>query len=83
MDDRRPLGEPHIEIELAPDEFPEHFEGTIHYGPKVILEVAVILAGFSIRKNFGFVHNGAAEPERKLALSGWRTYLHYTSVTKK
>jgi hypothetical protein len=73
MDDRRKL--PLKEISLR-NTGPENFEEFRHYGPEVVADAIDAILNQITAEDFGTIHNGASERERKAAIDGWRVYLH-------
>lgn len=72
MDDRRELPLKEISLRNAPGEF-EEFR---HYGPHVVADAVDAILNQITNEDFGTIHNGASERERKAAIDGWRVYLH-------
>jgi hypothetical protein len=72
MDDRRELPLKEISLRNAPGDF-EEFR---HYGPHVVADAVDAILNQITNENFGTIHNGASERERKAAIDGWRVYLH-------
>jgi hypothetical protein len=74
MDDRREL--PLKEISLRNNGPVKNFEEFCHYGPQVVADALDAILNQITGENFGTIHNGASERERKAAIDGWRVYLH-------
>ena len=74
MDDRREL--PLKEISLRNNGPLKNFEEFRHYGPRVVADAIDAILSQITEEDFGTIHNGASERERKAAIDGWRVYLH-------
>lgn len=72
MDDRRPL--PFEELSLV-NHSPDAFEGMRHYGPAVMTDALAAILNQITAQSFGFIYNGASEPERANEVDAWRVYL--------
>lgn len=79
MDDRRTLPDPNITLN---NNSPEAFEGTRSYEPKVVVDALAAILSQITGQDFGFIYNGASEPQRKKAIQGWRGYLRNRPTSK-
>jgi hypothetical protein len=79
MDDRRILPEPNITLM---NNYPEAFEDTISYEPKVVVDALAAILSQITGRNFGFIYNGASEPQRKKTIQGWRGFLRNRPTSK-
>jgi hypothetical protein len=79
MDDRRSLPDPNISLN---NNYPEAFEGTRSYEPKVVVDALAAILSQITGQDFGFIYNGASEPQRKKTIEGWRGYLRNRPASK-
>jgi hypothetical protein len=79
MDDRRILPDPNISLS---NNYPEAFEEKRSYGPKVVVDALAAILSQITGQDFGFIYNGAAEPERKKTIEGWRGFLRKMPTSK-
>ena len=77
VDDRRPL--PYASISLW-NNFPEAFEDSRHYAPKVVGEAVAALLTQMTGQNFGAVYNGATPQELMDEARQWREYARTTAA---
>jgi hypothetical protein len=79
MDDRRSLPDPNISLS---NNYPEAFEETRSYEPKVVVDALAAILSQITGQDFGFIYNGASEPERKKTIQGWRGFLRNRPTSK-
>jgi hypothetical protein len=79
MDDRRSLPDPNISLS---NNYPEAFEETRSYEPKVVVDALAAILSQITGQDFGFIYNGASEPQRKKAIQGWRGFLRNRPTSK-
>ena len=79
MDDRRDLPDPRKSLR---NKSPDAFEGLRHYGPRKIVDALAAILNQITGRDFGFISNGATEPERRKAVQGWRDFLRQTPPEK-
>lgn len=79
MDDRRPLPDPHISFS---NNYPEAFEETRSYEPKVVVDALAAILSQITGQNFGLIYNGASEAQRKKTIQGWRDFLRNRPTSK-
>lgn len=73
MDDRRPLGRRLLAFRNPPD----HWEEYAIYGPEVVADAISAIVGYITEEDFGTLHNGGSERERRETINGWRVYFHH------
>ncbi len=79
MDDRRILPDPKITLS---NNYPEAFDERRSYEPKVIVDALAAILSQITGQDFGFIYNGASEPQRKRTIQGWRGYLRNRPASK-
>jgi len=73
MDDRRPLAKGWLAFRNPPG----HWEEFALYRPEVVTDAMAAIVGHIAREDFGTLHNGGSERERRAAIDGWRVYYHH------
>jgi len=79
MDDRRPLPDPNIALR---NKSPDAFEARRFYGPQQIVDALAAILNQITGQDFGFIYNGATEPERTRTVHGWRDSLGRTPLSR-
>jgi hypothetical protein len=79
MDDRRTLPDPNISLS---NNYPEAFDERRSYEPKVVVDALAAILSQITGQDFGFIYNGASEPQRKKTIQGWRGYLRNRPTSK-
>jgi len=79
MDDRRTLPDPNITLS---NNYPEAFDERRSYEPKVVVDALAAILSQITGQDFGFIYNGASEPQRKKTIQGWRGYLRNRPTSK-
>ena len=79
MDDRRTLPDPNISLS---NNYPEAFDESRSYQPKVVVDALAAILSQITGQDFGFIYNGASEPQRKKAIQGWRGFLRNRPTSK-
>ena len=79
MDDRRTLPDPNITLS---NNYPEAFDERRSYEPKVVVDALAAILSQITGQDFGFIYNGASEPQRKKTIQGWRGYLRNRATSK-
>lgn len=79
MDDRRTLPDPNITLS---NNYPEAFDERRSYEPKVVADALAAILSQITGQDFGFIYNGATEPQRKKTIQGWRDYLRNRPTSK-
>jgi hypothetical protein len=79
MDDRRILPDPNITLN---NNWPEAFEGTRSYKPKVVVDALAAILSQITGQDFGLIYNGGTEAERKKTIQGWRGFLSKLPTSK-
>ena len=74
MNDRRELAIKDISLRNSPG----FFEPFRHYGPEVVADALAAILNQVTGEDFGTIHNGGSEHQRRAAIDGWRVYLHRT-----
>jgi len=79
MDDRRSLPDPNISFS---NNYPEAFDETRSYEPRVVVDALAAILSQITGQDFGFIYNGASEPQRRKTIQGWRGFLRNRPTSK-